>query len=77
MLTTRIGNLFQKGLFFSSELEDSNAITHQPLVFKGERTMLCRPVSSIVMTDDPYYLEVIWWVGYKVEIKVAQTQIPE
>lgn len=39
--------------------------------------MLCRPVSSIVMTDDPYYLEVIWWVGYKVEIKVAQTQIPE
>lgn len=54
LLTTRIGNCFQRGLFFSSELEGSNTITHQPLVFKGERNQAIQ--TSVQCFDDRWTL---------------------
>lgn len=53
LLTTRIGNCFQRGLF-SSELEGSSAITHQPLMFKGERNQAIQ--TNIQCFDDRWTL---------------------
>lgn len=48
LLTTRIINCFQRGLFFSGVLEGSNTITHQALVFKMGKMMLSRPASNVL-----------------------------
>lgn len=62
LLTTRVGNCFQRGLFFSSELEGSKVITHQPLVFKGERNHAIQNSVQCLILDS--------FIGIDLEVRI-------